>query len=754
MPNPIVFISYSSMDRYEALIVRDILRHSGRTVWLDVFDIRVSADLKHELGSGIGSADVMCLLLSPSSVLSPWVAEEIARAEREKAARGLRVVPVLLRPCRPPDALLGTVMLDATEGLASADVRARLTRAVVGKEAVDDATLDIALQESLGLRAKEMDAARVLPELAQSLADVRDEPIRDVQITLDHTALPRDRVLAVGLEFDPLFSQPMWFVFAHYREERTWPEGMGLEELDHSRIRFDGKRIDARLQWFDSVVPLSEEPDGSDLRDRPASFDLQMSGDTWQPNRSVSTYEGGPTVQHLAQKLELPSLAELVEKNAAFRISLLRAERGGEEEVGSDENDFDVHVVARYPSGREATLFRSTHTPLERAILKGAFLADRKNAIEREAILNLYARATSQAAEERDERRRRAAALVDSPEAELSPDERRTAAKLHYGRAGLEMYRVFNNAPPPGPARQKLHQRAVAECDVVFRLLQPLVAAENDFDDVAMAFWSASHLAQFFRATDDATNTRARAEAALSILRAAMARDPAEPAYRRWEATAVAQVAADKAGSGDRAAAAANLRQSVNAFRSLYDAWPNSARGADLETALGDAVAHASEWQLGNAAPAREWRSELTRLRKTRKELEDTARELEVPPNELYPVAGALRALRIGRGSGELNGTPGTYMQLEPPADWSKEIFSKLDRVLTRNGYEWSRLLLPGGPRRAARWKGYWERWHLDPAQQPTARKARKATKSPAGRAKQPGKRKPQSKRRPATARG
>src|ERR1700675_3591385 len=89
MAKPIVFISYSSADRYDALTVRDILQRSGCTVWLDVFDIRGSADLKHELGAGIGAADILCLLLSPTSVLSPWVAEEIARAQREKAARGL-----------------------------------------------------------------------------------------------------------------------------------------------------------------------------------------------------------------------------------------------------------------------------------------------------------------------------------------------------------------------------------------------------------------------------------------------------------------------------------------------------------------------------------------------------------------------------------------------------------------------------------------------------------------------------------------
>ena len=51
-----IFISYSSVDRAEALAVRRLLTNRGCTVWLDVFDIRVAADLKRELGEGIGYA--------------------------------------------------------------------------------------------------------------------------------------------------------------------------------------------------------------------------------------------------------------------------------------------------------------------------------------------------------------------------------------------------------------------------------------------------------------------------------------------------------------------------------------------------------------------------------------------------------------------------------------------------------------------------------------------------------------------------
>lgn len=70
-----VFISYSSRDRPDAL--KEIAEADGHDAWMDLFDIRPSARLAGELEHGVSSADVLCLLLSPSAVASPWVGEEL-----------------------------------------------------------------------------------------------------------------------------------------------------------------------------------------------------------------------------------------------------------------------------------------------------------------------------------------------------------------------------------------------------------------------------------------------------------------------------------------------------------------------------------------------------------------------------------------------------------------------------------------------------------------------------------------------------
>jgi hypothetical protein len=591
---PKVFISYSSADRAEALTVRRLLTSQGCTVWLDVFDIRVAADLKRELGDGIGNADVLCLLLSPTAVASPWVAEEIARGT-EQAARGLRIVAVLLRPCRPPDSLIGRVLLDATNGLASPDVSARLVRAIVGAHAVGDLDLDAAMQQRLQAKQHEMEAALVLPELATQLDEFRTAPIRKLQISFQQEALPAGKVLAISLTFDTLFSKPMWFLFAHYRDGATWPRWMKTtRERDHQEIRSDGKRIDGRFEWFDEVRVLDPQIDGTDLRDLPATFDVELSGDTWQPGGSIESGGGGPTVPHLAQTMEVPPLAQLVDKQATFTVALLGENQGTQEPVAIDSNDLDVRIVGT-AGGREITLFRSAHGPVERDVLSAAFLQTRKSAIEREAILGLYGRPRELAAEERARRREAAFALLDKPEEELSPDERRVAGLLHYGRAKLAMFRVFASAPPPGPARQQLHRSALGECMAVCRILGPL-AEDPRIDDVGRTFWAASSLANYYLKSGDAPRAISYAEAAVDLVQGASIKDPVEPEYQRWHASGLGRLAEGQAAVGNHRDAAASLDAGIEILRRLFETLATPGRRRDLQQAVDSAVAASAQW--------------------------------------------------------------------------------------------------------------------------------------------------------------
>ncbi len=523
--------------------MRRLLEGHGCNVWLDVFDIRVAANLKTELGGGIAKADVMCLLLSPSAVASPWVAEEIARAEKQRVKRGMVTVVVLVRPCRPPDTLLQKVLLDATAGLDSPDVRARFARAVLGKKSVDDRAIDAAMQEALQARQDELQAALELPQLAKGLAAVRRKPIRRLAFSFEPAALPRGEVLAVSLTIDKLFSQPMRFLFAHFREGRTWPAWMELAEPQPDDVRSNGKRIVGRFEWFKRVLPLDEIIDGSDLHDRPAEHTLELDGKMWRPEGSIRTYEGGPGAPHLPQKMEIPPLASLVSSNASFGIALLGQDSKSRRAVTREECDLNFSVKAQFESGPEVTLFRSDHRPLERNVLSGAYLSSKKSEIEREAILGVYPRATALVATERRQRREAAMALLAKPEASLALEERRIVATLRYSEAQLQVSRLFGSAPPPGPAREKLQESALSACDAVLRLLAPLVAVDPRYHDVGMAYWAASTLAHLHNLLRASTPAVRYARTALALVKAAAAQVPDETEFGRWVASATARLA-------------------------------------------------------------------------------------------------------------------------------------------------------------------------------------------------------------------
>ena len=183
-----VFISYSSRDRREALQIRRLLEEHDCVVWLDAFDINAAANLEEQLFTNISRADLFCLLLTPTSVASQWVAKEIDEAVRQRASRSLGILPVLLRPCQIPAALKNLAAFRVHEvqegykGLDDEAVCLQFVRRVFGEATVDDVRLDEAMQKSLADLAQQQEAAKAMPQLARTLDAVRSAPFRNVEI--------------------------------------------------------------------------------------------------------------------------------------------------------------------------------------------------------------------------------------------------------------------------------------------------------------------------------------------------------------------------------------------------------------------------------------------------------------------------------------------------------------------------------------------------------------------------------------------
>jgi hypothetical protein len=174
------------------------------------------------------------------------------------------------------------------------------------------------------------------------------------------------------------------------------------------------------------------------------------------------------------------------------------------------------------------------------------------------------------------------------------------------------MFRVFGNAPAPGPAREQLHLRALGECIAVCRVLGPLVVADPRIDDMGMTFWAASSLANYYMKGGAPDRAIPYAAAAVDFVQEAALRDPDEPEYQRWRASGMARLADAQAAIGDHTAAMVSLDASIEILRALHRALPTAGRHRDLRETVESALKVSERW-TGTASPERQRWVELAK---------------------------------------------------------------------------------------------------------------------------------------------
>jgi hypothetical protein len=93
-----VFFSYSRKDTAFALTLAQEVRSAGADIWIDQLDIRAGDLWDVEIEKALVNASCVLVILSPFSVASDNVQDEIAFAlDAEKT-----IIPVILEPCTIP----------------------------------------------------------------------------------------------------------------------------------------------------------------------------------------------------------------------------------------------------------------------------------------------------------------------------------------------------------------------------------------------------------------------------------------------------------------------------------------------------------------------------------------------------------------------------------------------------------------------------------------------------------------------------
>jgi hypothetical protein len=107
----IVFLSYSSSDKEIARRLTDELTRVGVRVWLDECEIKVGDNIIQNIEQGIRDSDYLALILTPRSVTSKWVIEELSAARMVQPG-SKKILPLLFETCEVPPLLKNTQWAD------------------------------------------------------------------------------------------------------------------------------------------------------------------------------------------------------------------------------------------------------------------------------------------------------------------------------------------------------------------------------------------------------------------------------------------------------------------------------------------------------------------------------------------------------------------------------------------------------------------------------------------------------------------
>src|SRR5262245_37686482 len=131
-PNmPRIFISHTHQDKSFVRRLGADLAANGVRPLIDEAEINVGDSLISKIGAAIDELDYFAIVLSPRSVASAWVRQELEQAMTSQlASRQIIILPILLEKCEVPAFLRGKLYADFTQSTGYDESFARLLRAL------------------------------------------------------------------------------------------------------------------------------------------------------------------------------------------------------------------------------------------------------------------------------------------------------------------------------------------------------------------------------------------------------------------------------------------------------------------------------------------------------------------------------------------------------------------------------------------------------------------------------------------------
>ncbi len=116
---PSLFICHASEDKpFAEKLVAELDRRAMHA-WYDKREILVGDSIVERINQGLGAAGYLIAVLSPRSVVKPWVVREMSSSlMRQLGGGGIKILPVLFEPCEIPVLLTDIRYANFTDSFA------------------------------------------------------------------------------------------------------------------------------------------------------------------------------------------------------------------------------------------------------------------------------------------------------------------------------------------------------------------------------------------------------------------------------------------------------------------------------------------------------------------------------------------------------------------------------------------------------------------------------------------------------------
>lgn len=197
---PVCFVCHSSADKKRFVeLFAAALRALGIDAWYDDWEIHPGDSIVQKIEAGLCKADAFVIVLSPASVSSAWVRQELDVGVIRRLSDSMRLIPVVLEECEVP-MLLRPLQWVRVEGDGPAEVARRVAAAIHGhtsKPPLGDRPqyLDIETTSLAELDRVDELVFRTVCELSEKQVTEPYVSTRDITDVLDAIGVDRDSVL-------------------------------------------------------------------------------------------------------------------------------------------------------------------------------------------------------------------------------------------------------------------------------------------------------------------------------------------------------------------------------------------------------------------------------------------------------------------------------------------------------------------------------------------------------------------------------